>query len=103
MASHREPINCGFFLARVLPINIFFYIFSFAALDFPASRVGLQSILDEKNKIMFKHFVVILLVGICTHMSAQSIEGAWRWEGQNDQGENIVADVIFIVAAAGRF
>ena len=27
---------------------------------------------------------------------AQSIEGAWRWEGNNEQGEEIVASVIFM-------
>ena len=45
---------------------------------------------------MFKQFFVILTIGICTHMSAQSIEGAWRWEGENEEGEKIGADVIFV-------
>ncbi|NNF22897.1 MAG: membrane or secreted protein [Saprospiraceae bacterium] len=45
---------------------------------------------------MLKRFIAILMVFVCGDLSAQSIEGAWRWEGENDQGEKIVAAVIFM-------
>ena len=41
-------------------------------------------------------FLTILFVCLYTYVSAQSIEGAWRWQGQNDQNEEILADVIFM-------
>ena len=46
--------------------------------------------------IMLKRIIVFLLLIISIKLSSQSIEGAWRWEGENEQGEKIVADVIFM-------
>ena len=45
---------------------------------------------------MLKTYIVVLIVCVYTGLSAQSIEGAWRWEGESDQGDEIVATVIFM-------
>ena len=48
-----------------------------------------------KIESMYKGCSVLLMLFIASFLSAQSIEGAWRWEGASEKGENIVIDVIF--------
>lgn len=45
---------------------------------------------------MIKYLLIAAFIFVLSFISAQSIEGAWKWRGQNEGGQAIVATVIFM-------